>query len=404
MGRILLGLWDCKYCDTKAIKGSRRECPNCGKVRDANTDFYLPKSKVYVPEDEAKKINKNPDWVCEYCGEQLNSDNDKFCKSCGAPREKEGSNYFEYREKKNLKEKKADSKEDSYDSTPEEKDPISYHDGTDSSEYKSDDYSRFSSSREDVSRRWQRRESARTSIYSDSKDKLNISINWKAVISVILCIAAVIGLVYLFIPKEKDVTILELGWERTISIEKYKTFDESGWTLPSGARLKYSQSEIHHYEQVIDHYVTKTRQVQKERLVGYEDYVVGTRDLGNGYFEEITSSRPVYETYYENEEYQEPVYKDVPRYQTKYYYEIDRWVYERSVKTAEMNQEPYWGDVILGDKEREGSRNEVYLAKVIDKKNKESTMYFDYTVWNEFKTDQVVKVKVDLFGNAKLSE
>ena len=150
--------------------------------------------------------------------------------------------------------------------------------------------------------------------------------------------------------------------------------------------------------------MTKTRQVQKERLVGYEDYVVGTRDLGNGYFEEITSSRPVYETYYENEEYQEPVYKDVPRYQTKYYYEIDRWVYERSVKTAEMNQEPYWGDVILGDKEREGSRNEVYLAKVVDKKNKESTMYFDYTVWNEFKTDQVVKVKVDLFGNAKLSE
>ena len=393
---------DCKYCDTKAIKGSHRECPNCGKVRDANTDFYLPKSKVYVPEDEAKKINKNPDWVCEYC-EQLNSDNDKFCKSCGAPREKEGSNYFEYRERKKLKEKKSYNVEDSYDSTSEEKDNISYYDEVKTQS----DRVESSVSSKDVSRRGQKYKSA---IYSESnsfgkfKDKLNVYINWKAVISVVLCVAAVIGLVYLFIPKEKEVTILELGWERVISIEKYKTFDESGWTLPTNARLKYSQNEIHHYDQVIDHYVTKTRQVQKERLVGYEDYVVGTRDLGNGYFEEITSSRPVYETYYENEEYQEPVYKDVPRYQTKYYYEIDRWVYERSVKTAEMNQEPYWGDVILGDKEREGSRNEVYLAKVVDKKNKESTMYFDYTVWNEFKTDQVVKVKVDLFGNAKLSE
>ena len=69
-----------------------------------------------------------------------------------------------------------------------------------------------------------------------------------------------------------------------------------------------------------------------------------------------------------------------------------------------MNKEPYWGEVVLEGKEREGSRNEVYLANVVDKKNRESTMYFDYKVWNEFKTEQVIKVKVDLFGNAKLSE
>ena len=97
MGRLIEGLWNCKYCGTKAIKGRHRECPNCGKVRDANTDFYLPKHKEYVSDEQAKTINRNPDWVCEYCGEQLNSDNDSVCKSCGASREDNKSNYFEYR-------------------------------------------------------------------------------------------------------------------------------------------------------------------------------------------------------------------------------------------------------------------------------------------------------------------
>ena len=45
--------------------------------------------------------------------------------------------------------------------------------------------------------------------------------------------------------------------------------------------------------------------------------------MGNGYFEEETISTPVYETYYETEEYQEPIYRDEPVYAMKYYYDID---------------------------------------------------------------------------------
>ena len=380
MGRLIEGLWDCEYCDTKAIKGRHRECPNCGKVRDANTKFYLPKSRNYVPESEAKSINRNPDWVCEYCGEQLNSDNDKFCKSCGSPRENEGSNYFEYREKKKAKKKNL------YDNgnenvLAEERETA----GDNQKIAKTSDYQGFNS-------------------YAKNKKGSNGFINWKVIISILLCVVTIAGLVYLFIPKEKEVTILELGWERTIAIEEYKTFDESSWTLPAGARLKYSQSEFHHYDKVLDHYETKTRQVQKERIVGYEEYVAGVKDLGNGYFEEITATRPIYETYYENEEYQEAVYIDVPIYQTKYYYEIDRWIHVRDIKTSEMNKEPYWGEFILKDNERKGRKNEVYLAKTIDRNGKQYTMYFDYLVWNELNTNQIVKVKADVFGNAKLSE
>ena len=105
--------------------------------------------------------------------------------------------------------------------------------------------------------------------------------------------------------------------------------------MPSGARLKYEKNEIYDYEKVVDHYEIKTKQVEKTRISRYETYVTGYKDLGNGYFEEITDERPVYETYYESEEYKEPIYRQEPIYKTKYYYEFDKWLYERTATKHE---------------------------------------------------------------------
>ena len=33
MGKLVMGYWDCPYCSTKHIEGTRRECPSCGKPR-----------------------------------------------------------------------------------------------------------------------------------------------------------------------------------------------------------------------------------------------------------------------------------------------------------------------------------------------------------------------------------
>ena len=54
MGRIIEGYWDCKYCDSKGISGSIRECPNCGHPRDDTVKFYLKDEKKYVSEEKAK--------------------------------------------------------------------------------------------------------------------------------------------------------------------------------------------------------------------------------------------------------------------------------------------------------------------------------------------------------------
>lgn len=97
MGKIVVGRWDCSYCGTKGIRGSERECPNCGRPRGEDVKFYVDDPKDYVPEDEATKISKEPDWMCEFCG-SYNSAKLTKCMSCGAERGK-SKDYFQISEK-----------------------------------------------------------------------------------------------------------------------------------------------------------------------------------------------------------------------------------------------------------------------------------------------------------------
>ena len=117
--------------------------------------------------------------------------------------------------------------------------------------------------------------------------------------------------------------------------------------------------------------------------------------------EEITSSVPEYETYYETETYQEPVYRSEPVYATKYYYEIERWVYSRSVNTSGNDKSPYWGEVRLSSKERESSRADRYWITGIDEKEKEVQITLSYSDWESVEVGQLVKLKVS-FGHGEI--
>lgn len=369
MGRLIEGLWDCPYCHTKGIGGSKRECSNCGKPRGDYTKFYMPGSITYVPEEESSKINRNPDWLCEFCG-SLNSDSDKTCKSCGSERTSENKDYF------SMKKEEEESSRYEFIYNDEEDDEIS-------------------SNNDETP--WEK----------IGKVKEFFKNKWKILLIGSLALVCVIGIVFLLIPKTKEVTVTGFEWERAISIERYQTVDESDWSLPSGGRLKYTREEIYKYENVFERYETKSRIVTKERFKGYEDYVAGRRDLGNGYFEKIVHQRPVYETYTETEYYQAPVYKKVPIYKTKYYYEIDKWLYDRSLRTSGKDKDPYWEETKnLTSKERESGRKEKYYLIGFDKNNNEKTekISIPFENWKEIKVDQTVKLKVTLLGEGELIE
>lgn len=345
--KLILAYWDCEYCGTEKIKGNIPNCPNCGKPRDDNTRFYIdPTHKEYVPKETAKKINRNPDWICNHCG-QLNSDDITTCTWCGSIRD---NTNFDYHSNIAKQEKEAQEKKQEFNS-----ECISRH---------------------------------------------NVLLPVKQLLIAFLALAIIGGLVFLLMPKEYSGTVKAFAWERNILIERYQTVQESSWSLPTNARLKYTHEEFYTTTQVLDHYETKTRKVPYQELVGYHDVTVGYEDLGNGYFEEIISSEPVYETKYTTEQYEEPVYMSVPIYKTKYYYDIDKWLYERTVSTSGNDHEPYWGKINLKSDERVSSKNQTYSITIETSKDTK-TFTMSYDDWCSLELNDIVKFQVFL-GNAKI--
>ena len=315
MGKLIEGLWDCPYCGSNAISGKIRVCPHCAKPRDKDTRFYMGEAKQYLSEEEASQINKNPDWICSFCN-SLNNDGDSHCKSCGASREDSEKNYLE-----NKKEQEEKEKEQALQSAAAQE-PVQQKTG-----------------------------------------------NRGSVLRRLLPIAAVAAVLFLIIsalmPKKAAVTVLSRQWERQVDVEEFKSVQQSAWDLPTDAYNVQSRQEIHHYDQVLDHYETRERQVAEQVLEGYDTVVTGYNDLGNGYFEEQTEQVPRYRTEYHTEYYDEPVYISIPVYGMKYYFTVDRWVYERTEKTSGQDTEPYFADrALLRTNERFGGTSEQYMVTV----------------------------------------
>jgi hypothetical protein len=187
-----------------------------------------------------------------------------------------------------------------------------------------------------------------------------------------LSLLAVLFGLFLWVVFRKSVEPVEvsaLEWERTIDVEAYRTVREEAWegSVPSGARV-----------------VGKSREVQREEReqVGTERVKVGTRDLGNGFFEDVYEDRPVYES--------------KPVYGTRYTYEIERWVKDRTARASGRDPAPRWPDPGLGRGEREGARREAYT--VVLRGKREYRMELPYARWSSLRVGQRLTATVRGFG------
>ena len=388
MGKLIEGFWDCPFCGHKKIGGLTTVCPNCNTARGQNVTFYMADSKNYIDDSVAKTINRNPDWLCSFC-DTLNNDDLDTCRVCGASKVESKLNYFENKEKQQKHSKKVDSayktsnseinleKNINKTNTVSKEDEIEFPVKNNKNSYSNTHPSK------NVFSKFNNRAIKITAI----------------VLAVVLSISA---LVWLLVPKTQEGVVEGFSWERSISVEEYKTFEESDWVLPSGARLLYTKDEIRTYERVIDHYETKTRTYTEEVFDHMDTVVVGHRDNGNGTFEEITQNVPVYRTETRTETYEEPVYREDPVYDTKYYYEIDRWTHKEYVKTSGTDKKPYWGEYEYGKKEREGTKNETYYIEVLNSKKENKKYSIKYDTWNTLQKGNTVKLKVYINGYAEL--
>ena len=317
MPKLVMGYWDCPFCGSKGIRGDVVNCPSCGRAR-GDVQFYMKGYEEgetreenergdveYLSEEQAKYVSKNPDWYCSFCN-SLNSDNAQFCGNCGASRADSESNYFQ-----RLEERKA-------------------------------------------------REAAEAAA-NQAPQKQS-----RKLLFILLAIVLVIVGVFVWRNGNKtagDLNVTALNWVRNINIEENRMFSESGWELPDGAKQTDAKKELHHYDQVLDHY--EDVQVRRSRQVvdHYETYYTYS-DNGNGTYSEIPHERPVYTTEYYTETVKQPVYRSVPRYATKYYYDIWRWTPSRDVTASGDDHNAAWPEYTLAENEREGQRTETYRFTV----------------------------------------
>lgn len=330
-----VGRWKCDDCGTE-VWGILRHCPNCG----ANTTgkYYLPEGEPPTTEEEVRRIiQAGPNWQCRFC-QSDNYGDTGFCTECGGSRD--GT-------------KRRRTREYGAEEVPHTDEDVS-HDGEPAGEpARTYGHSSFASTRFDSSsNRW------------EGSPRVDVSRFMKpALIALVLLVIA--GLVYLLLrPYEVHTAIDRFEWTRTIHIDQYRTVREGDWSIPAGGRYVSDEQRIHHYNRVLDHYETKTRQVS----AGSEQFVCGKTDNGNGTFSDRYCTRTIYRT----ETYQDPVYRNDPVYQTWYHYDIDKWVPSRVVPTGNSNRNdplPYWGNfnlecanqAILGC-ERESYRQEHYYV------------------------------------------
>lgn len=347
MGKTIQGYWDCPYCGTVGISGAERVCPGCGRPRGTDVTFYMKDKQEYIDKKEG-----GPDWLCSFC-ETLNSGTDTICKSCGASREDSQKNYFDLH--------------------PERREQLSGQEAMESAtEKKKKEVQNLTDSQVNAASAGSR---------SRKRNPLILAI------PVLLLI-----LIFFVLPfGSKEASISGFAWYRSYDIETNTLMEESDWTLPQDATLIKEKKEVHHYNQILDHYeeVEKTREV----ISGYHTEVTGYKDNGDGSFEEITEEVPDYET--ETYTEKEPVYVPVPIYATKYYYEIYRYQVTDTAVSSGQDQDAYWADYPLNEDQREGEAEEIYYFTVKAKK-KSYNYSTDYDTWTSLQEGETIKMKGSL--------
>ena len=333
---ILVGRWDCSTCGNKAILGPKTQCPNCGASRPEDVRFYLPDdAEIVTIEEQLKEARAGVDWICGHCSTQ-NKAHQVACRGCGNPRDEQSEDV-------NLAEKTYELHEVPKDALIPYEPPA-------------------------------------------RKPKRNTSGGW-----ILALILVIVGFYFLSqIPKDIDVTVSGFTWERTLQMAHYEPVQKEEWHLPKEAYDVSKFRAIHHYDKVFRGYETRYRDVRVK--VGEERYVCGQRDKGNGYFEEVYCTRPIYRT--KQEAYDEAIYDNVPVYKDKYSFTVKEWVEKGAYLLRARGEDHHaaWPSQAYPDPAnwREGERNGRYTALFKDDKGLVHEETFDFEKWDQFYKGQTL--------------
>lgn len=377
MPRQRIGSWDCKYCGIKGNSGDSYQCKNCGKPRGQGVQFYLP---VNAP--VARDQRKLPDWNCAHCGAgnsaYLDHADGDFtlrynCTQCGAPKGSSPDNP--------VRTYTLDEIPRSAEQIPVVPKSVA-HDRAPKPTFR-ETYPTFDR-------------------ITPSTDWIN---QWRGpiiggILITSLLLLVTLGLYFALRTHEQHAQVTGFGWERTINLQHYVPVVEEDWSIPPGGRYISQKQDVHHTEKVFSHYEKKSRTVYDTVEDGKEKYVCGSKNLGNGRFEDVECERTKYKTVSRKEDYEEPVYIWVDVYATKYRYEIDKWVDMTPVRSqgGGKDPEPSWPKVFLASNERETTREEKYWVTFTSGADSYTYRTTNIADWKSLELYQEVTLKVNGIG------
>lgn len=310
------GCWDCPSCDGTNL-GRYLRCQGCGAGRGEDVEFYLPDDAAEVLPDNPlyAQAKGGPDWICGYC-EVSNLHGAEACRSCGA----DGA--------EGVHREVTETTDEPPPPPPEE--PHQHSRGC------------------------------------------GCGCLGSRVFQVLLLLFLLYswwgGRTHL-----EDLEVLSSRWQRSVAVEQYQTLQKEDWrdAVPGDARVHGSEEKFRTTRKVFDHSETRTRTVYDEVPSGTERYKCGTRNLGNGFFEDKYCSRTTYRRVAREETYTHDVYRDEPVYDTWQRYEVDRWVEVSRPSLSGDDHQPRWPESgatrdapdVLGTR-REGPRSEEYRLRL----------------------------------------
>lgn len=340
------GRWDCPTCGTCGNRGRDVRCPGCGDPRPGGVRFYLPAGEGEVSDaTRLAQARAGADWICEHCEASVRAGEGR-CPGCGAERGGSGTQRTH--------------------------------------EYGTDDVPR--AGRERRRGAPQPPPPARRRRFRPGP---------------VLFLAFLALVVWLNRPREVAATVEGKAWSRAVEVQRYRTLQEEGWSLPPEARQLRSYRAVQGHRRVLERHETRTREVSERVQVGTRTYACGQRDLGNGYFQDVTCTEPRYETRTRTERYQEPIYRQEPVYATKFDYEIERWLPDDTLQAAgDASAEPVWPEVRAGPRLREGARMETYTLRFVDAKGRVYSRETGLAEYGRHSAGDAVRLRVRRAGKA----
>ena len=396
------GRWDCPSCGSTRIYGRHVDCPGCGKPRPAGVRFYLAEGEPAITDPERlREAKAGPDWVCLHCAAS-NRATQAGCGGCGAPRGSSPTQpVIEYREGTAPRPLAAASGAAA--AAPEAAVPGNAVPGNDVP-VNAAPVNALSGSANPV----------KAVPGNHRRAGRNLLLGIAAVC--LLPIAIVVGIIR---GQEREEEVLPavvkgLWWERAITIPFLELSAGEGWTVPDSAEVLAREQRVRRtervvlrvdttwrtvprWEQVLERVDTVERTVSEEVRTGTETRVCGSRDLGNGYFEDVECREPVYETRTRTETDIIPRYRQVqvgterrmdlnvvrgrvPVYGTWFTYRTRSWTTRDVVAWGPSDSVPAW-PALPSDTLREVGRRESYWMELRDNRGWTHRQYVPKEAW-----------------------